>query len=239
MMINKEELEKLYIDKRMTQTQIGEMYNCDRKNIDYYLKKYRIPKRSIKENAELQRKTNLTINDIINMIEGGMLIHDICERYGVSRSTIYKITNRAGYSFQNHQNQTIKQADFMKINNPIHNENSKKKAVSNSAKTRKNNYRGKFSEFVEMEYKLYARKARFMAYAHFGKGEHVPEGCVIDHKYSVKDGFENKVPLSIISHEYNLRLIPTEENLHKSSKSIITLEELYKGVGVQRLSYKE
>ncbi|MFC8561402.1 helix-turn-helix domain-containing protein [Peribacillus frigoritolerans] len=235
-MISKEELEKLYIDKRMTQAEIGEIYNCDRKNIDYYLKKYGVPKRSRKESAERLKRTSLKIHDIVKMLDEGMLIQDICKRYGVSRTAIYRITKENGYNFSNNKNQTLKHSNLMKECNPFDVVEVKQKAVNNSAKARTEQYFNKYINFVEMEFRLYARKARAIAYQRYGRGAHIEEGYVIDHMYSVKDGFVNKVPLSVISHTYNLRLIPKYENLNKASKSVITLDELYKGVGVQRLS---
>ncbi|PFT72208.1 hypothetical protein COK81_33420 [Bacillus thuringiensis] len=235
-MLTKETLEELYVKKKMTQVEIGEIYNCDRKNIDYYLKKYNIKKRSRKESAALLRKNTITIQDIKNMIDNGMLIQDICEYYGVSRSTIYKITSKSGYNFSNHKNQTEKQSFFMKENNPFQDSDVKRKALAKAGKTKTKKHLKKYSNFIEMDFELYARKARTISYQHFGKGRNTKPGHVIDHKYSVKDGFHNKVPLSVISHPYNLREIPFEENLNKSSKSMITLDDLFIGVGVQRLS---
>jgi hypothetical protein len=49
----------------------------------------------------------------------------------------------------------------------------------------------------------------------------------IDHIYSMTDGFINDVPINIISHVSNLRLISAKENYAKNKSSHKTLEALY------------
>ncbi len=49
----------------------------------------------------------------------------------------------------------------------------------------------------------------------------------LDHIYSVIDGFENNIPIEIVSNPNNLRLIPAKENHIKFSKSYITKMMLY------------
>lgn len=236
-MISKQELIDLYIEKNMTQTEIGNLYGCDRKNIDYYLKKYNIPKRTRKESMKRFKRTTLSASDIDAMIKNGMLIQDICEKYNVHRSTIYKITKEAGLNYQNHDGQTQLQSSFMESNNPFNDEDVKLKAMEKSRLKRKEKFYSKLQQFDEdMTFHRYAKLARYVAYYHYGRGSKIPKGLVIDHLYSVKDGFNNKVPISILSHPFNLRLIPREDNLKKAFKSHITIEELFAGVGVQRLS---
>lgn len=53
----------------------------------------------------------------------------------------------------------------------------------------------------------------------------------IDHCYSIKEGFKNKISPLIIAHENNLKMIPWEENLEKSASSSISLEELFSVTG--------
>jgi hypothetical protein len=52
-------------------------------------------------------------------------------------------------------------------------------------------------------------------------------GYHLDHKYSITEGFKNKVPPKIIASIQNLRFIPYSENVKKGTKCSITLEELY------------
>ena len=48
----------------------------------------------------------------------------------------------------------------------------------------------------------------------------------IDHIISKYDGFINKIPINIISHPMNLRMIYWRDNIKKSKNSEITLEKL-------------
>lgn len=235
-MISKEELEELYINQNMTQKAIGDIYGCDRKNIDYYLKKYKIPKRTKKEISKIKKIERVPKDEIIKRIEQGMLLKDIQEELGVSRSHLSNSLKEAGLNFKNHKNQTKKQSEFMSENNPFNDEKVKMKAMTNSRQTRYNNFINEISVFdKDMTFKEYSKKSRHMAYRRIGR---VPKGMEIDHLFSIKDGYENQVPINVISDLYNLRVVTSEENRKKWHRSIITLDELYKGVGVQRLSRK-
>lgn len=55
-------------------------------------------------------------------------------------------------------------------------------------------------------------------------------GVSRDHMYSVKDGWDNNVPLEIIKHPANCKIMPIIENKKKGSKSSITLQELYQRI---------
>ena len=48
----------------------------------------------------------------------------------------------------------------------------------------------------------------------------------VDHKYSVKDGFENGILPQIIGSIVNLEMLPWAQNISKNCNSSITLEEL-------------
>ena len=50
---------------------------------------------------------------------------------------------------------------------------------------------------------------------------------VLDHVYSVFDGFVNEVPLDIICHPTNLKLIHKTDNSSKNCRSDKTIEQLY------------
>lgn len=57
----------------------------------------------------------------------------------------------------------------------------------------------------------------------------------LDHIYSKFDGFRNSVPVEIMSHWSNLRLLSSEDNLRKGKTSAITLESLLKNYYQDRL----
>lgn len=50
----------------------------------------------------------------------------------------------------------------------------------------------------------------------------------LDHIYSIREGYENKVPPEIIGHYTNLRMLIGSENTSKHSRCDKTLEELYR-----------
>lgn len=56
----------------------------------------------------------------------------------------------------------------------------------------------------------------------------------IDHSYSIKHGFDNKISPLVIGHRANLRMIPWEDNLAKHSSSDITETELFSKTGYNR-----
>jgi hypothetical protein len=55
----------------------------------------------------------------------------------------------------------------------------------------------------------------------------VKDGCQIDHRFSVTEGFRQNIPPEIIGSKSNIELIPWLENTQKHSKCSISKEELY------------
>lgn len=53
-----------------------------------------------------------------------------------------------------------------------------------------------------------------------------PGGVVMDHRYSIKDGINNKIDPEILGRLYNCEFITHKDNLLKSSRSSITLQDL-------------
>jgi hypothetical protein len=49
----------------------------------------------------------------------------------------------------------------------------------------------------------------------------------LDHKYSISEGFKNKVSPNIIGSVYNLEFLLSTDNVRKGTKCSITLEKLY------------
>ncbi|MED5244985.1 hypothetical protein [Priestia sp. LL-8] len=229
-LFTKEQLEDLHLNQKLSLAEIGKMFSCTDSTVSYHLKKHNIP-------VVLHHIKDVTLDDILSLVEQGFLIHEIRGKLGVSRGKIYELTKNAGLNFTHHENQRKKHSKFMKENNPV-----PKGARRSEEFTRGfREYVKKQSEVTQLEYetvhlkdfKKYAKVSRYIAYRYYGNGEHIPDGMVIDHKYSIKQGYVNGVPAPIISHPSNLRLIPKGENLLKADQSIITLEELYKNAGEQ------
>jgi hypothetical protein len=84
------------------------------------------------------------------------------------------------------------------------------------------------------EFLLYKRKVRSISERNFKKFHRDINPCNIkrsyhwhlDHKFSIFEGFRNKVPPENIGHWQNLRLIERRVNQIKGSECDITLEEL-------------
>lgn len=83
----------------------------------------------------------------------------------------------------------------------------------------------KYKEFID-GYELISIYGR---YSPSNKGNNL-NGVSLDHMYSVKDGFLNKISPSLISHPANCRIIKHSENSSKYYNSCITLEELHKRI---------
>ena len=64
-------------------------------------------------------------------------------------------------------------------------------------------------------------------------------GISRDHRYSIFDGFKNKIDPKIISHPANCELMQHNKNSSKHNKSSITLEELLKRIKNWNKKYKE
>lgn len=225
-MFDKETLEDLYINKGMTQQQIGDMYNCDRKNVSYYLKKFGI-KKDKQEVYKDHYKDKPTAEQILKYIDEGYTMGEIANNYNLGRSAITKVMKDAGYNMRNHKGQTTRQSERMKVDNPFKDKDVLKRATKNSGMIRSEMGRRKNLKFdSDMTFKEYGIRARSIAYCFFDRN--IPEGFSIDHRYSVYDGYKNNVPLTIISNPNNLRIISVKENNDKGKNSIITLDQLYK-----------
>ena len=53
-----------------------------------------------------------------------------------------------------------------------------------------------------------------------------PEGVVMDHRVSVKYGFDNNIPPEIIGHYLNCEFLQEKENLAKSSRCSLDIKQL-------------
>lgn len=51
-------------------------------------------------------------------------------------------------------------------------------------------------------------------------------GWHLDHKYSILQGFIDKIPPAVIGHISNLRIIPARDNVQKSHQCSVTIDEL-------------
>lgn len=233
--MDKQELVQLYVHQKLNQSQIGKIYGVNRKTISYYLKKYNIPTRTRKEVGKMRRRQDITIEAIEYMIfVCGLLVDEVADYYHVSRTCISERLKENGYNLRNHLGQRLRQSEMMSVNNPVPKGSKRTPEIGEAVrKAKEEQLNHKIKTFEPSSFREYSRFARFLSYKAFGKK--VPNGYEIDHIFSIKDGWENKVPVNIISGKFNLQLLPSLDNKKKNSKSEIGLDELYRRAGVQRL----
>jgi len=82
------------------------------------------------------------------------------------------------------------------------------------------------------DYRQYARTIRKQAQRWAKKQGYVlgRQTYHVDHKFSILDSWNAKLPAIVVNHPYNLRILDAKENSSKSSKSIISLDELMEAV---------
>ena len=239
--ITKEDLERLYFVENKSTIDIGALYGCDRKNIDYYFKKFSIPKKSLQEAqitaAANKRGTVLDTQYVQEQVAAGRLVGDIAKELKVSRGTLGEHCKRAGFIFRNHAAQRAKQSDFMKSSNPVPKGSVRTADVAQKRRaTLSGNleYATLFLTKDTLTFMQYAKKARTLAYAYYTNNDLYSPDKVIDHIYSIKDGYDNGVPILLISHPMNLRLVSVVENSIKGATSIGNLHDFHIRIGVKR-----
>lgn len=87
-------------------------------------------------------------------------------------------------------------------------------------------YRHRSHQYADTQYRLY--KEQLDPQGKRGKHYH------LDHIYSVVEGWNNEVPVNIISDVTNLRMISDRENYRKHMKSDKSLEALYEDFNKNR-----
>lgn len=242
--VTKEDLEH-YLEQGLTMAEIGDIYGCDRKNITYYMKKFGLQQRDrstyMRQKYSMIRGHDVDIEEVKRMIGEGMLIKEIAEKLNVSRSTLSTRCKESGLNFMNHDTQRKKHSEFMQTNNPVPKGTAREdRFIDNMNQARKYKFVAKLLETEgELTLREYSKIARHIAYSYYKRKGLYEKGKVIDHIYSIKDGYDNGIPVFSISYPTNLRLVTVEENMAKGSKSLCTLSEFYAAASVQRLSVKE
>lgn len=226
-------LYKLYVEENKTLQEVADAIGVSRPTTKKYLIENGIKLRSKRIHKKVYPE--ITIGKIMNMYESGKLVNDIAAELGVSRSTIASRLKANGINLRNNKNQTRLQSKRMSTNNPIKKGSTRdRNIIDKMLSTRKEKYERKISEFIPISFDKYAKKARYISYAKLK--DSIPDGMEIDHLYSIKSGYQNNVPIKIISDIRNTQFLTPEQNREKGSSDSITLEELYKRVGVQRLA---
>ena len=232
----KELLEDLYVHQSKTLQEVADAIGVSRPTAKKYLLNNGIELR--KHKIHKKNRPDITADSIISLANDGLLVNEIADKYGVSRSCINLRLKEVGISLRNHKNQTRLQSERMKHSNPIaKGSNRTNKDIGKMKKGKEKSFNNMVSNFFPKNYHEYAKMARFLSYRKLKNK--TPEGKEIDHIYSCKSGYLNNVPVSIISNEKNTQFLTPNQNKKKGCHDGITLEELYNCVGVQRLSVME
>jgi hypothetical protein len=218
---------QILLNKGLKCPQIAEKYGVNVKTVYRFCQKNSI---------DYKKKLNITALEIKELVDGGMLLSEICEELNCTRYQLYGIYKDAGFNFQNHKAQRIKQSEFMRNNNPVRGPRPKyvMDAMMKGYKEAKRKAREEKLR-TGITYEEYARYARYDSYVKL-EGKYNPRTHEIDHIFSIKDCWDNHVPLELVSHDNNLQILTIEENKLKHGSSDITLDEFLNNVGVQRLS---
>ncbi|MCM3099866.1 hypothetical protein [Priestia megaterium] len=237
--IPEEELIELYVNQKLSINTISKMYNCATNTIKNRLREYNIPIRSkgesLKNNFENRLEVSLTVEKIMEKINEGMFIYEVANFFGVNRKSITKRLKESGIELsqlESHQKlmteNNIKQGKERWANDPaLQKEHRERLKEINKKRSEKANLRYEMAHLKS--YNEYKKACERLANRFYGTER--PEGMQVDHQYSIHDGYLNGVPAPILSHPFNLRLVTAEENNSKGTDSVITLKELYKGVG--------
>lgn len=121
------------------------------------------------------------------------------------------------------------------VDHPMRDPVTKALASSKSAKALREKYR--VEPFDGYTQKQYTRKARYITNTVYKDFQNLidPTGIrsrefVLDHKFSIFEGYKNKIPLNIICHPSNLEIITLSENSSKHSACSMSIEELYSNI---------
>ena len=184
-------------------------------------------------------KVNFDLNLILKMVnEEGKMLKEIQEYYGCPRAQLSWFTRKNGLNFNNNKNARKNQSKLMSGDmNPTKGKKRNPKEMQGLAKASmlkaEKEWNVKFENGIT--YKQYSKICRGLARKYF-KGQTAKNEIEIDHIFSLKDCWKNKIHPRIASHKNNLRLIEMKENKKKAANSLITLEEFLSITGGQRLS---
>lgn len=227
----KEILQELYIEKGFTRGQIAQILGGNPRTVGSYLHKYGLKKPS----RDITKHMDIELID--KLVAEGWLLQDIAkEVYGCSRGLIYKFTASHGRDYKNHETKRQQQSQMMTTSNPTAGTKRPQWLIEILRENTDQRFleRVKYLEATGMTKRQYTQIARNQAYKVYGKS--TPDGYHIDHIFSVNSCWRRNVPVLLVSHPNNLRLITAAENQQKSSSDDISYEEFLERCDVQRLS---
>ncbi len=183
-------------------------------------------------------KVNFDLELILKMInQEGKMLKEVQAYYGCTRSQLGWFLRKHNLSFKNNPNARRNQSDLMNgdMNPTKGRKRSPEEMFGITQANREKAEKGWDEKFKDgITYQQYCKVCRSRAYSNMKK-KSVKHEIDVDHIFSLKDCWENKIHPKHASDKNNLRLIPSQENLKKGSESLITLEEFLSLIGGQRL----
>lgn len=216
--------------------EIRDLYNYGF-SISEISKIYDIASTTIRRNCNIEIKTvNISPNQINDLVKYGFLLYEVAELCNCTVSQLQWILKDTEYNFRNHKAQREKQSKFMIENNPVVGSRPQyilDAMMNGYIEKSKLNRENKMKNGIT--FKEYASYSRYDAYVKL-KGSYDSKHYSIDHIFTIKDCWDNKVPLELVSHDNNLQILTNSDNKSKASSSEISFNDFLKLIGVQRLS---
>lgn len=179
-------------------------------------------------------------NLIMKMFNEGKMLKEICEYYGCNRNKLYRYIKSVNpnANFRNNVNSRSNQSNLMSGGmNPTKGRKRTKNEMNGISKAnREKAYKNWNKIFANgITYEEYAKICRYIVPREMQTKNKWKE-LEIDHVFSIKDCWINKIHPRYVSHTSNLRIISSSENKAKGDKSLVSLDGFLSMVGVQRLS---
>ena len=192
---------ELYKDSTISSREVAEILSINAGTVIKILRKHGIEIRPLKTSDELELKIiDLYVNSYLSSTEIG-------NNLNISKVTVLSILRR----------RKIKTRDKSQALLGLNDEDYKKhlESIPENIKYRKEvNSITKKQPLIKLE--NYEKRGNYKQVDSYN----------LDHKYSVMEGFRNNIEPKIIGHIANLEMLPYKENISKSDKCSITLEEL-------------
>ena len=167
-----------------------------------------------------------------------------CPEHKKRRLSTYK--EKTGFDSWNSKDNTIGHEKYKTtclekwgVENPSQNETIKQKTLDTKIKNGhcRTDEEKSSLEIYMLEVEEFTKNSWYYSYSRINpNGLERGKEYHLDHIYSRKEGFDNKVPAEIIGHWTNLRLMPAKENNGKSAGCDKTIEQLYEDYESNRIN---
>lgn len=209
------DIKDLYLNKKLSCKEIGKIYNISREPIQELLRNLGLLNKGNSNGVKIvlteekeEKIKKLYLNECKNTDE-------ISNELGLNKSYIDKYLSYTNY--RRNKSLATSLSMIKKYHNISYNE-----------------YLSKLSEYKKYKNKVISitKKQNINTLINFNKRgvSGIAGAYHLDHKFSILEGFKNKISPEIIGNIVNLEFIPWEENLKKKNKCSITITQLLKQI---------